>query len=112
MTSSLKTLREAVDRGRTPGGRLRASARSDVAGLIEEARAAGSSYGAIASSLEVSAQTLRRWRGNDGSAALAVVRVVDDRRPTDMLVVHGPRGLRIEGLSLDELAALLGKLSS
>ena len=91
---------------------MRSSARAEVARLIEQAHAAGASYGTIASALEVSDQTLRRWRGDAGSASLAVVRVVDDARRMDMLTVYGPRGLRIEGLSVDGLATLLGKLSS
>jgi len=80
--------------------------------LIEQAHAAGASYGAIASAVQVGAQTLRRWRGGRSSTALAVVRVIDAPRAAGALTVYGPRGLRIEGLSVDGLAALLERLSS
>ena len=83
-----------------------------MARLIEQAHADGASYGAIASAVQVSEQTLRRWRIARVGTALAVVRVVAEPRSADTVTVHGPLGLRIEGLSLDGLAALLGKLSS
>ena len=107
--TSLKALRAAIEAGRTTGGRLRPEARAEVGRLIERAHGEGATYSAIAGEVGVSEQTLQRWRAA-GSTSLAVVRVVDATQAANGLVVHGPRGLRIEGLSLDDVATLLGRL--
>ena len=107
----MKALSEAVAAGRSPGGRLRAAARAEVVGLIEQALRDGASYAAIAEMLGVSEQTVVRWRTSSTDTEFAPVRVVDASAQTRKLVVHGPGGLRVEGLSLDEVAALLGRLS-
>jgi len=110
MTASMKALSEAVAVGRSAGGRLRGRARAEVARLIEQARREGETYGAMAAMLGVSEQTVTRWQMQSKDVELAQVRVAETARRE--LVVHGPGGLRIEGLSLEEIAALLGKLSS
>ena len=111
MTSSMKALSEAVAAGRSPGGRLRAAARAEVVGLIEQALREGATYVAIAEMLGVSEQTVARWRTQSADTELAPVRVVGALSPSRSVMVHGPGGVRIEGLSLDEVAALLGRLS-
>jgi alkylated DNA nucleotide flippase Atl1 len=113
MTSTMKALSEAVAVGRSAGGRLRASARFEVVRLIEAAYGEGATYGAIAEMLGVSEQTVMRWRMQDKDSELAEVRVVDAAGSrAGGVVVYGAHGLRIEGLSLDEVAALLGRLGS
>lgn len=108
----MKALGEAVTAGRSAGGRLRAGARSEVVRLIEAAHGEGATYGAIAEMLGVSEQTVTRWRMQATDMELAEVRIVDAASSAHELVVHGPHGLRIEGLSLDEVATLLGRLGS
>jgi transposase-like protein len=110
MTSTLKSLRAAVVAGRAASGRLRSSARVEVGRLIADAHESGLSYTAIASALGVTDQTLKRWRA-PARSTLAAVRIVDAPAPARALMVHGPSGLRIEGMSLDELAELLRRLA-
>jgi hypothetical protein len=111
MTSSLKELRAAVEAGRTAGGRLRSGALLEVRRLIRDASLGGMTYAAIASAVDVTEQTIRRWRAADRGAVLAPVRIVDAPPPMHALIVYGPRGLRVEGLSVDDLATLLCRLS-
>jgi hypothetical protein len=116
MSTGLKELRSVIERGRTAGGQLRGQARTTVVAGVEHAHAQGASYREVATALGVTFHTLMSWRGQEQlrrpkNAALVRVRVAAspvERR----LIVQGPRGLRIEGLSLDELAALWSRLSS
>jgi transposase-like protein len=109
----LKELRAVIERERTAGGQLRRPARTAVVEMIERAQAQGTSYREIASALGVKLQTLMSWRSQEQarpqSTTLVPVRV---SAPARIVVVHGPCGLRVEGLSLDELAALWSRLSS
>jgi transposase len=111
MISSLKALRATVEASRTSGGRLRRASQLEVASAIERARSEGASYAAIAVALGVTQQTLKRWRSSDAGSSLALIRVVDPAPVARAVTVHGPRGVRIEGLTLDEIAALLVRLS-
>jgi transposase len=113
MTTSLKDLRALMERERTPGGQLRGSGRRAAVDAIERLHAAGASYREIADGVGVKFQTLMSWRFTaERSTALVPVRVSSPAPAARALVVHGPRGLRIEGLSLDELATLWSRLSS
>lgn len=109
MTTGLKDLRALIERGRTASGQLRSETRGEVVDLIERARGAGTSYREIASAVGVKFQTLMSWRAQQKSTALVPVRVV---MPSRSVIVHGPGGLRVEGLSLDELVALWSRLST
>lgn len=63
-------------------------------------------------------QTVQRWAASEGPremqpASFAPVEILD-ALPTDKrgsLVVHGPAGLRIEGLDMDALVELCRRLS-
>jgi len=111
MATGLKELRALIERERTAGGQLRRPARGAVVEVIERAHAQGASYREIASMLGVKLQTLMSWRGQEQSSSTALV-PVRVSVPARIVVVHGPRGLRVEGLSLDEIAALWSRLSS
>jgi transposase len=109
MTSpDLKKLRKMIDTRRSAGGRVPASTRADIVAEIERAHAAGASYTALAAALGLKLQTLSRWREKQPSATLVAVRVP---LPAAGLVVHAPHGVRVEGLSLDDVAELLKRLS-
>ena len=70
---------------------------------------------AVAAELGVSGLSLARWsrtleRAEPRFRAVEVV-VAERLERARTVVVHGPRGLRIEGLSVAEVAELLGRLS-
>lgn len=73
----------------------------------------GATVAQVAHELSLNQQTLRRWMTLHEQSPFCVVRVVDDTptSPTSFSVV-GPCGVRVEGLSLDSLAALLRKLAT
>lgn len=107
-STDMKRLRAMVGARRSAGGRVPRAAQAENVAEIERAHAAGASYSSIAAALGLTLNTLARWRGKSARAKLVAVRVP---LPASSLVVHGPRGLRIEGLSLDDVAALLVRLS-
>ena len=92
--------------------------------VVEYARAAisqGGSFEGVARDLGISAMSIKRWLqrsgGRDDDAAeLRRVEIVPDRCAIGMvvassqMVVHGPGGLRIEGLTLPGLVQLLRAL--
>jgi transposase len=104
----LKAARRLISKSRTPGGRLPANVRGEVIAAVEDAHASGMSYSACAQALGVAEPTLMRWRWRDRDKKLVSVRV---QLPMTALTVHGPGGLRIEGLSLEDVAALLKRLA-
>ena len=110
--SDLKAARRVLESSRSPGGHLRASARRKVIEAAELARASGMTYGAISEALGIELDALHRWRWTERSARPAMVAVTVER-PTGSarMVVHGPRGLRIEGLTVGELVELVQRLS-
>jgi transposase len=108
----LKRVRLLIERGRGAGRRLSVVARSEVVAFIDGAHADGASYGALARELGVSGQTLANWRAQEQRSQLLPVRV--SAMPpvaSTSIVVHGPRGLRIEGLTLDDVGELYKRLS-
>jgi hypothetical protein len=85
--------------------------RERAAAFVERRRREGASEGAIGRELGISPMTFRRWVARRSSSGF-VLATVDAARPTPLgVVVHGPRGIRIEGLDLDGVAALLERLS-
>ncbi len=86
-----------------------AAIRDRATAYVERRRAEGISDEAIGHELGISPMTFRRWVGSR-STAFAVATVCDEPRPSG-IVVHGPRGLRIEGLDLAGLVALWERLS-
>jgi hypothetical protein len=76
-------------------------------------RADGAAHAEISRELGLPALTLARWsEAYQGSfVPVLVERSVSATPGESAFVVHGPRGLRVEGLSIAELAALLRELS-
>jgi hypothetical protein len=84
-----------------------------VVKYADERRAAGASMREVGVELATSVHTLNYWRSRQqkaGAAPLARVRVVEPERAASGFVVHGPRGLRIEVLSMVALAELIARL--
>lgn len=74
--------------------------------------AEGASTPAVAAETGVNRHTLAYWRAHQRAGAkLRPVRVVESESGFAGVVVHGPTGVRIEGLDLDGLAELLRRLS-
>jgi transposase-like protein len=73
-------------------------------------RAAGASIAIVAQALGVRRQTLLAWAAEPDSSARPAflpVSVVADPPPPARSVTHGPGGLRIEGLDVASVVALL-----
>lgn len=77
-------------------------------------RRQGTTVRAIADELGMSWQTLSRWTGGRTSGQrferVEVVAAAPAEASSRTLVVHGPRGLRIEGLDLDGVAELVRRV--
>lgn len=103
------------------GGRGRAypvALRRLAVAYFVQRRDEGAAVDEIGPEIGLSSSTLSRWeqdmRGQDEpSQGFEVVHVVEEaaKAPARGLVVHGPSGLRVEGLDLDGLAELLRRLS-
>lgn len=75
-------------------------------------RRQGAELLAVGAELGISWKTLGRWLGaRKTSPRFERVQVAAAPAATKSLVVHGPRGLRIEGLDVDGVAELLQRLS-
>jgi len=98
-----------VERGR--GKRYPAELRLQISGWARREIARGSSPRAAARRLGLHPETLRAWCGDasPSSTALVPVEIVGSAAaptPTAIRIVS-PAGYRVEGLALDEVAALL-----
>jgi hypothetical protein len=107
-STDMKRLLAMIGTRRGAGGRVPRSAQAEIAAEIERAHAAGASYSSTAAALGLTLNTVTCWRRRRTGAKLVAVRVP---LPASSLVVYGPRGLRIEGLSIDDVTALLARLS-
>lgn len=81
---------------------------------FERRRAAGATVEAISRELGVKRHTLVAWTSATESTQaprFVPVNVVAERTTPSTFVVHGPRGIRIEGLDLAGVIALLRGLA-
>jgi len=72
-------------------------------------RRQGAELLAVSGELGISGKTLERWLGSKRRAR-QFERVEVVTPSTHVLTVHGPRGLRIEGLDVDGVAELVRRL--
>lgn len=116
-TSDVRRLRQelaAQERGR--GKRYDAELRERVVRHAEQRRREGRSWMAIAAELGARFETVRRWCASERpkpQTALAVrpVQIVDTPRASEgALAIVTPRGLRVEGLALEHVVALVRAL--
>lgn len=93
--------------------------REEAVGYAQERRAQGATWRSIAQELGLGVDSLTHWaRGSRGSkkeAAFRQVKLKPSEGPAKtggtVLVVHGPGGVRVEGLDVPGLAELLRRLS-
>ncbi len=113
MSIDLTKVREQLEQQRDKRGRVPAEVRREVVRVLEQARKGGRPYRELAAEIGMSLQTLMGWRHQERHAGskLAPVKVAAVAKPASSLVVHGPRGLRVEGLSVAELSELWVRLS-
>ncbi|MGB8931784.1 MAG: hypothetical protein WCC48_11110 [Anaeromyxobacteraceae bacterium] len=106
--------REAVRRAgkRGPGKRYPAELRRRGAAYLKARQAAGAPLSAVLRELGVRRETLAGWSAPEEIAErprFVPVAVVE--APAGRIVVHGPGGLRIEGLDVAGVAELLRRLA-
>ena|SRR5215207_2437819 len=110
LTSLRAELARIERRGR--GRAYPTALRNRVVTYLEARRAEGGSVPTIGAELGLCVSTLLRWtKARPSPAAFERVRVVADRAPPSALVVHGPCGLRLEGLQLADVAELVRRLA-
>lgn len=116
-TTDVRRLKQdlaAQERGR--GKRYDTALRARVVQFAEQRRSEGRSWMAIATELGARFETVRRWceaARPKPKTALAVrpVEIVDAPRASGgALAIVTPRGLRIEGLALEHVVALVRAL--
>lgn len=112
-TNVAMVLRAAVKElgPRGPGRRYPDEVRARIAAYVRQRRAEGVQVQDIAAELGIRRGVLRRWAQEtpplDSPAFKPVAILADEPKG---LVLHGPRGFRVEGLDIDGLAALLVRL--
>lgn len=106
--------RKAGGRGR----RYSQQARTEALEVLTRRRREGRSYAQVAAEVGIHVSTLRAWQQSEtamvatkSSTTFCPVEVISTARPGRGHVVHGPRGVRVEDLTLDEVAELIRRLS-
>lgn len=125
-STALRAARTALhglgERGRTT--RVPPAVRRAVLAYVAAARAEGRPWGRIAEAVGLSESALRRWReeedGGEPCALLpvAVIAEHEARRGAhagplgvgDALTLVSPRGYRVEGLGVEQVATLLARI--
>ncbi len=107
--SEVARVRTLLGQARGRGRRVFSMEAKDAAkALANRAKASGTPLAQLAHRLGLHPMTLGAWTRQPTVFALA--QVVDDPPTGAGPVVHAPSGLRIEGLSVAQLAELLGRL--
>ena len=106
--------REAVKRAgrRGAGRRYPAEIRRQGAAYLSARRAAGGNVSAVVRELGVRRDTLAGWAtpaGEAGRPRFVPVALVGEA--AERIVVHGPHGVRVEGLDVAGVAELLRRLA-
>ncbi|HYD41622.1 MAG TPA: hypothetical protein VEB43_12410 [Anaeromyxobacter sp.] len=99
---------------RGAGRRYPREARRMAAEYFRRRRAVGAATSAISRELGVKRHTLAAWVAAEapgGPARFVPVSVVPDAATPARLVVHGPGGVRVEGLDVAGVAELLRRLA-
>jgi transposase-like protein len=111
-----KELRLEVDRlgARRRGRRVPDALRRAIVEHAAACHEVGISWAETARGVGIAAWTLIQWRKDfpksQRAAFLPVAVVEPPRQPHASLIVHGPAGLRIEGLALDGVVELIRRL--
>ena len=109
---ALKQALASAERGGV-GRAYPAAIRERAIAYVGRRRAEGVADEAIGRELGISPMTFRRWVGARPSAFTLATIVEPEAAapPSGALVVHGPRGLRVEGLDLAAVVELWERLS-
>lgn len=125
--AALRDARRALEglggRGRT--SRVPQRVRRAVLAYVDAARDEGQAWWGIAEALGLSESALRRWRADDDGregVALRPVEVIADeatvvaawppRGIVGAMTLVSPSGYRVDGLGIEQLAALLARIGS
>ncbi len=121
-TQEAGAIRAQVEKARScRRGRNRYSQtlRLRILDYVARARAQEQRLAVIAAKLGIGWQTIEYWRRRDNSDAadrrscaqrFLQIQVTEEVSKRQQIVVHGPRGTRIEGLSLEQVGELLRSL--
>lgn len=89
------------------GAKVRAAARE----LASEWQGSGGSQRELAGRLGLNSETLARWCRTPGASTVRVVDIVDDAaEPAGTRMVLLPGGVRVEGMSIEDIAELARRL--
>lgn len=100
------------------GRRYSEEARTAALEVLTRRRREGRSYARVAAEVGIHVATLRAWQRAE--TAMMATRSATTFCPVEVIsaptsgrghVVHGPRGIRFEDLTLDEVAELIRRLS-
>lgn len=111
--------REQYTGPRGRGHRYPASLRIAALALLRTRQAEGAALAAISRELDIPTKTLTQWllrdqarpRATGGFRPVRIVERAGAADPERRVIVHGPAGLRIEGLDVTSLADLLRSLA-
>jgi hypothetical protein len=107
-TTEGEQLRRAISRREFPTSQLSAELRAGAISYARRRAAEDAPQSVIAEELGVSIMSVGRWLRARESAALVPVRIIaDPAGGSSGLEVVTPRGLRVVGLEMDTLCALL-----
>lgn len=108
-----KVLMERLTAERAEGRHVSEELQRLTLAFAEQRRATGASWKAIGAEIGMSSHTLQYWRHGHrmtkGRSKLARVEIVRESRSTEF-VVHAAGGLRIEHMTVAQLAELLKRL--
>jgi hypothetical protein len=105
----LRDLRRELAAQRGPGVYYPEPLRERARRWARQQLAAGATTAAVAASLGIGRDTLRRWIAPASTLALVPVEIVDAPRAAEVCVVS-PSGFRISGLTLEDAIAVLRRL--
>jgi DNA-binding transcriptional regulator LsrR (DeoR family) len=105
----LRDLRRELAAQRGPGVYYPERLRERATRWARQQLAAGATAGAVATSLGIGRDTLRRWMATAATTALVPVEIVDEPSAAQVTVVS-PNGFRISGLTLDDAIVVLRRL--
>jgi hypothetical protein len=107
--TSLRLALSSHERGR--GNRYPSPLRARVVAFAQARRGEGATWVQIAAELGLELETVRRWclKSNDAVAAPAIlpVEIVADSGAAAGLSIVSPSGVRVEGVTLAEVIAVL-----
>lgn len=107
LEEKIESLRERAVKRET--NRYSAKFKQDALKVVAQAKAAGWTQQLISKSLGMPWVTLKRWKEKntrENAGGFRPIKVVDHQRAT----LISPSGWRIEGLTLDELVEVAGRL--